>query len=60
MSLYAGTNLGPYERTPNYDVTRDGQRFLMVKPPAGNAAAAQLNVVLNWHEELKRLVPTTR
>jgi eukaryotic-like serine/threonine-protein kinase len=43
---------------PNYDVSRDGQRFLMLKP-AGQAdeAATQINVVLNWFEELKRLVP---
>jgi serine/threonine-protein kinase len=46
--------------TANYDVTRDGQRFLMVKPPAQVTRAAQLNVVQNWLEELKRLVPVTR
>jgi hypothetical protein len=39
-----------------YDVTRDGQHFLMVKEQA--TAATQINVVVNWHEELKRLVPT--
>jgi Tol biopolymer transport system component/tRNA A-37 threonylcarbamoyl transferase component Bud32 len=50
---YALTGTG----TTNYDVTRDGQRFLMVKPPAHGARAAQLNVVQNWFEELKRLVP---
>ena len=38
-----------------YDVTRDGQRFLMVKDEP--AAATQINVVVNWFEELKRLVP---
>lgn len=30
---------------PNFDVTRDGQRFVMVKPESG---AGRLNVVLNW------------
>jgi Tol biopolymer transport system component len=43
---------GPYVRgthMPNYDVTRDGQRFLMMEMPP-----AQINVVLNWFEELKR------
>jgi eukaryotic-like serine/threonine-protein kinase len=52
---------GPYKHSdavwPNYDVTPDGHRFLMVKgsprPPA-----TRINVVLNWSEELKRLVPT--
>ena len=39
----------------NYDVSLDGERFLMVKDEAGSG---RLNVVLNWTEELKRLVPT--
>ena len=39
-----------------YDVTPDGQRFVMVQAQQG--AGAQINVVLNWFEELKRLVPT--
>jgi len=39
-----------------YDVSLDGQRFLMVKP-VGQAEATQINVVQNWFEELKRLVP---
>ncbi len=43
----------------NYDVTPDGQRFLMVQS-ADPAGQNQLNVVLNWFEELKRLVPATR
>jgi hypothetical protein len=38
----------------NYDVSPDGQRFLMVKDEAG---AGRLYVVHNWFEELKRLVP---
>ncbi len=41
--------------TPNYDVAPDGQRFLMLKPIE---QAAQINVVLNWFEELKRRVPS--
>jgi Tol biopolymer transport system component len=39
----------------NYDVSPDGQRFVMVKDEAGSG---RLNVVLNWTAELKRLVPT--
>jgi dipeptidyl aminopeptidase/acylaminoacyl peptidase len=30
---------------PNFDVSRDGRRFVMVKPESG---AGRLNVVLNW------------
>ena len=39
-----------------YDVSPDGQRFLMVKQ--GEQVPTQINVVQNWIEELKRLVPT--
>ncbi len=36
----------------------DGQRFLMLKPnEAQGAAPTQINVVLNWFEELNRRVP---
>jgi len=42
--------------TRQYDVTPDGQRFLMIKQDENSQA--QINVVLNWFEELKRLVPT--
>jgi Tol biopolymer transport system component len=42
-----------------YDVTADGQRFLRIKDDPANAdSSAQIIVVLNWTEELKRLVPT--
>jgi eukaryotic-like serine/threonine-protein kinase len=40
-----------------YDVSPDGQRFLMIKDDQ-NATAAAIVVVLNWQEGLKRLVPT--
>ena len=44
----------------SYDVSTDGQRFLMIKQPSSADAAgpAQIVVVLNWIQELKRLVPT--
>jgi Tol biopolymer transport system component len=35
----------------NYDVTPDGEHFVMVKEESG---AGRLNVVLNWSAELKR------
>ena len=50
---------GDYQRISHnrqYDVTLDGQRFLMIKQE--QTGVAQINVVLNWFEELKRLVPT--
>ena len=43
-----------------YDVSRDGQRFLMIKESArssdGNAPPASMVVVQNWFEELKAKV----
>jgi Tol biopolymer transport system component/predicted Ser/Thr protein kinase len=42
---------------PNYDVSRDGQRFLMTKESEQGSSATQINVVLNWFEELKQKVP---
>jgi Tol biopolymer transport system component len=55
---------GPYVPTlatsPYYDVSPDGQRFLMIKPGEVTASSSlpQIVVVQNWFEELKRLVPT--
>jgi serine/threonine-protein kinase len=45
--------LGP-SGTPHYDAHPDGKRFLML---IGVPVAAEARVVLNWFEELKRLVP---
>ena len=39
----------------NYDISPDGRRFLMIKEKEG---PGQINVIQNWFEELKRLVPT--
>jgi hypothetical protein len=54
---------GPYQPTaetfPNYDVSHDGPRFLMLKPvEQAQSRPTQINVVVNWFEELKQKVPT--
>ena len=41
----------------DYDVSPDGQRFLMIKGSEQESAPTQLNVVLNWSDELRRLAP---
>jgi serine/threonine protein kinase/Tol biopolymer transport system component len=56
---------GQYQPAPgnysNYDVSPDGQRFLMLKPmEQAERAPTQINVVLNWFEELKQKVPTVK
>ena len=43
---------------PNYDVSGDGQRFLMVQPDLQRPAApTQIVMVFNWFEEVQRLLP---
>ena len=39
----------------NFDVTPDGRRFVMIQE--NPELRTQLNVVLNWFDELKRLIP---
>ena len=51
---YRGLNSTP-RGYQYYDISPDGQRFLMVKL---GEDTPQIHVVLNWFEELKRLVPT--
>ena len=41
---------------PSWDISPDGERFLMMKEATDETA--QLVIVLDWFEELKRLVPT--
>ncbi len=48
-------------RGRTYDVSPDGQRFLVLTPAAGDgegdAPQPEIHVVLNWFEELKARVP---
>jgi hypothetical protein len=50
-------------RETHVEATADGEKFLVTVPAGtgetgGPAFGTRLNVVLNWFEELKRLVPT--
>ena len=52
--------LAAFGPTRPYDITPDGQRFLMVFPADQADSVAeteQINIVLNWFEELKERVP---
>ena len=42
----------------HYDIHPDGQRFLMMNMQGSEGTRPRINVVLNWFEELERLVPT--
>ena len=52
------TVVGSYR---DYDMSPDGERLLMVfpadRPDSGEPARPQINIVLNWFEELKERVP---
>jgi dipeptidyl aminopeptidase/acylaminoacyl peptidase len=54
--LFEGQYLRAQGSLPDYDVSPDGRRFLMIKAVELNVT--QVNVVLNWFEELKQKVPT--
>jgi hypothetical protein len=57
---YHGSGWPANAAAPTYDVSLDGQRFLMIKPVGAaepRSGSPNLIVVQNWFEELKRLVP---
>jgi serine/threonine-protein kinase len=57
--LFQGNYPSPNTGRGLFDVSPDGQRFLMIKNvEGGEAARPQIVVVENWDQELKRLVPT--
>ncbi len=45
----------------SFDISPDGERMLVVfpadRPDTGEPARPQINIVLNWFEELKERVP---
>jgi dipeptidyl aminopeptidase/acylaminoacyl peptidase len=45
---------GSSQTLANYDVLADGQHFVMVKD---DTSAGHVNIVLNWFQDLNRLVP---
>ena len=52
---------GPYTQgspgAHSYDVSPDGQRFVMIKASEEELEAQSIHIVLNWFEELKRKAP---
>jgi len=62
VRLFSGEfvlDLSTTRTVANYDISRDGKRFLMLKTAAVSAAPSPpISVALNWTEELKQRVPT--
>jgi hypothetical protein len=56
--LFEGPYLSINATIASYDVSPDGQRFLMLKATEQQQSAGQINIVQNWFEELKQKVPT--
>jgi len=55
-NFMGGTTPGRY-----YDVSPDGRRFLVMRAPTtATPSTSQLNVVLNWGDELERVAPAKR
>ena len=55
--LFEGPYLLGVAGNQTFDVSPDGQRFLMIREDQTTSNQAQLVVVQNWFEELQRLVP---
>jgi Tol biopolymer transport system component len=52
---------GPFNNVPgiSYDVTPDGQRFLVLQPEYDDSQVTELHVVTNWFEELKSKIESS-
>jgi hypothetical protein len=48
---------GGYPFGRNYDVAPDGRRFLAITYDPPPPPATEYHIILNWSQELKRLVP---
>ena len=55
--LFEGPYRWGFNAIASYDVTADAERFLMITRDQSEATEMQLNVVLNWFEELEAKVP---
>jgi hypothetical protein len=51
-----GNLVGTGPQVRNVDIMPDGQHFLILVQPGGNGVVPQIQVVLNWTDELKRRV----
>jgi hypothetical protein len=55
--LVEGRYMYNSNQAEGYDVSPDGQRFLRVQPLHSDPPSNQINLVLNWFEELRRVLP---
>jgi hypothetical protein len=55
--LFTGEFAGHLDVT-NYDLSRDGQSFLMVNSGEGDRSVTRISVLMNWFDELRARVPS--
>jgi hypothetical protein len=54
QQLFESSDLGRGPGSPTYDVSADGQRFVMVARIEGEEPAPPaIRIVLNWYEEFR-------
>ena len=58
IELFTGTFGADEFGNRSYDVTADGERFVMILQTS--SPIENVKIVFNWFEELKRLAPTGR
>ncbi len=58
IELWSHPYFSQEDHFPNYDVARDGRFLMLAIPEVEETETMTITVVLNWLEELKRLVPT--
>jgi len=46
-----------FESKQTWDVTPDGERFLVINAPDNEETGVKMQAVVNWFEELRRRVP---
>jgi Tol biopolymer transport system component len=51
-------SLGPWGR--NYDLSPDGKELIFISEARVDSLANQVNIILNWQQELSELVPTAK
>jgi hypothetical protein len=55
--LFQGRGVATPTNTTGYDVSLDGQRFLMSQPVESDPPVTRIDLVFNWFDELRRVVP---
>lgn len=56
--LFEGGYEGPISSRANFDISPDGRRFLMLQAAAQREASAEIKIVPNWFEEVRRRAPS--